>query len=272
MLRKRLQSLAAALLAGAAFLGANSAAQAAITIAISTDGGATFTTSSGAENATLFTAAPVAIAGGGSISVTARTNQPIGADFATVSQTQINATGGTAAQLVALVVRVSDIDFALPAGVSLLSSSFSMSLDGGSAPNPTASIGSFQSVADFNNGVLFGGLPGVPQSAPVGSFATTGLQVVTVTPIQNVTGSSSGNATVATVSAAPFSLSNEFRFVNAGGLTLLAIPGGGAAFQFTGTTQLTAVPAPAGVVLALAGLPVLGFGWLRRRNKAKASA
>ncbi|HEY1379584.1 MAG TPA: hypothetical protein VGF55_22460 [Gemmataceae bacterium] len=39
----------------------------------------------------------------------------------------------------------------------------------------------------------------------------------------------------------------------------------GATDNFTVTTTL-AVPAPAGFVLALAGLPVLGLGWLRRRS------
>lgn len=44
----------------------------------------------------------------------------------------------------------------------------------------------------------------------------------------------------------------------------ITLANGGSA-QFTGTTTVTA-PAPAGLVLALAGLPVLGLGYLRRRR------
>jgi hypothetical protein len=65
--------------------------------------------------------------------------------------------------------------------------------------------------------------------------------------------------------------------------TVVASPGGGATFamsndsflhltgiassaQFTVTTQVSPVPAPAGLVLALTGMPVLAFGgWVRRR-------
>jgi len=246
-----------------------SPAQAAITIAISTDGGATFggpfgVTASGGESATIFSASATS-AGGTTISVTATTNQPFNAagmaGFAQVSQVNINISG-VAPDAIPLVVRISDIDFALPVGPSLLSSSFSTSIgaSGGILPIAT-SAGTFQSVADFNSGVLFGGLPGVPGSAPPGSEATTGLQPFLVAPLVNLTTSASGDASVTTFATAPFSLSNEFRFA------LLTIAGGGQSLQFTGTTSLTALPAPAGVVLALTALPVLGFGhWLRRRR------
>jgi hypothetical protein len=70
--------------------------------------------------------------------------------------------------------------------------------------------------------------------------------------------------------------------------TVVASPGGGATFamsndsflhltgiassaQFTVTTQVSPVPAPAGLVLALTGMPVLAFGgWVRRRWLKKA--
>jgi len=55
----------------------------------------------------------------------------------------------------------------------------------------------------------------------------------------------------------PYTLSNQL------GITLDS----GSSGQFTGTTTLTS-PAPAGIVLALTGLPVLGLGWLRLRKRA----
>jgi len=281
MLRlRKLMPVVAAVLMAAIMLGTAPSAEAAITIAISTDGGVNFTgatgtTVSGGENAKTFTTT-FTTAGGTDISVTASTNQPLQpplgtADFAQVAQTQINISGNNA-DTIALVVRVSDVDFVLPVGVSTLSSSFSGSIGGGNVASPLASLGTFQSVADFNSGVLFGGLPGVPGSAPPGSDDTTGLQLVAVVPVVGLTTSFKGDTSKQTVSTAPFSLSNEFRFVapaiNPLGLTSLVIPAGGAQFQFTGTTTLTAVPAPAGVVLALTALPVLGLGrWVRRRRK-----
>jgi len=58
----------------------------------------------------------------------------------------------------------------------------------------------------------------------------------------------------------PYSLTERFA------LTL----GAGVTIDFSSSTVLTgptAVPAPAGIVLALTGLPCLGLGWLARRRK-----
>jgi len=55
------------------------------------------------------------------------------------------------------------------------------------------------------------------------------------------------------VGAVPVTLTNEL---------IISLTGIDASAQLTGTT-LAPVPAPPGIVLALAGLPVLGFGWLR---------
>jgi len=90
----------------------------------------------------------------------------------------------------------------------------------------------------------------------------------TVTSHSEVNGTAGGDVALNTVSGGlredivaigttPYTLSNVTTFNLAGAGTL----------QFTGITTATAVPAPAGVVLALTGLPVLGLGWLRRRRK-----
>lgn len=90
----------------------------------------------------------------------------------------------------------------------------------------------------------------------------------TVTSHSAVNGTAGGNVQLTTVGGGlredianigtnPYTLSNVTTFVlNSNGTV-----------QFTGITTATAVPAPAGVVLALTGLPVLGLGWLRRRRK-----
>jgi len=63
--------------------------------------------------------------------------------------------------------------------------------------------------------------------------------------------------------ANPFTLSN---------VTTVTVNGAGVSVNTTGQTSVNAVPAPAGIVLALTALPALGAGgWLRRRSKAVAA-
>jgi hypothetical protein len=60
-----------------------------------------------------------------------------------------------------------------------------------------------------------------------------------------------------TVPSTPYTLSSISTFAL----------GAAGTVQTTGITQLSAVPAPAGLVIALTGMPVLGVGtWLRRRK------
>ena len=54
-------------------------------------------------------------------------------------------------------------------------------------------------------------------------------------------------------------------------LTAVLNNGGTNRIDLDGTLEITPTPAPAGLVLAIAGLPILGgFGWLRRRKVALA--
>jgi hypothetical protein len=60
----------------------------------------------------------------------------------------------------------------------------------------------------------------------------------------------------------------SFQFIPARSLTQLTQPGANNTTSYSGNITATAVPAPAGAVLALTGLPVLGLGWLRRRKQS----
>jgi len=52
-------------------------------------------------------------------------------------------------------------------------------------------------------------------------------------------------------------------------LTLTGLNTGASSINYTGNSSVNAVPAPAGIVLALSGLPFLGLGTWVRRRKAK---
>jgi len=262
-LRKFLPMLVVAL--GATIvLGAPSAAEAALYLRISTDAGATFTDFVGAENDQLVTGSVTF--GTATIDVRARTNQPVGAGFGQISQVQLNFTNtGATVTGIGLVVRISDTDFVAPSGPAILSSSFSGTVGPGTTGVTTGGfVSTFQSALD-NDNVLFGGLP-VTATAPTGATGantdTTGLQAVVIPLIFSGTQDFGGSTFKGTTADAPYSLSNEFRITS---LTL----GGGSDFELTGITNLSAVPAPAALILAFVGIPALGVGgWLRRRGQA----
>jgi len=222
-----------------------SPAQATLTVRISIDGGATFTDFTGTATRAEGSVTDLA---GTNIDVIGRSNSTIAsASDAQISQVQININGGGLADVLALVVAVSDTGFSKPTGLSTLTSS----LSGTNAAAPVSGVGTFNSVVDYNNN-LFGGV--LVDGTVSGNTFSTGLQPFTIT--------SSFQNTVAanTVAAPPFSMSNEFVI---GALTI----GSGAQFQLTGTSTLSNVPAPPALLLALTGLPVLGIGaWFRRRK------
>jgi hypothetical protein len=86
------------------------------------------------------------------------------------------------------------------------------------------------------------------------NFGTAGgssaLQTFTTTPF-------SGTGSLAVSGATPYSLTEQ-----------IVITAGAGAGNTSGDYELS-VPAPAGLILALSGTPVLGFGaWLRRRRSS----
>jgi len=270
MMRSKKWWLALVVLVGAALLGASSPAKAAITLRISTDGGATFADFVGGENDTDVDGSVTA--NGVRVKVTATTNQPNqqfdNADFARVSQVQTTIDQvGPQGLPIDLVVRISDTAFFLPptGANATLSSSVKGTLGGDLSTSAAVNAVTFQSAADYSN-QLFGGLP-VTVSPPTGATSgpvTTILQPFAIFHVGGTTLGVGPNTvdSPTVVAATPFSLSNEFRIL---GLTI----GNGASLELTGTTTLTAVPAPPTMVLALGGLPVLGLGrWLRRRRHA----
>jgi len=98
--------------------------------------------------------------------------------------------------------------------------------------------------------------PGSPTLVPP-QETTPGAQAAVFT------GNSFGNGTLEAL----------FNRLNANfSLTSLAMVnvGGSAGIHFTETLQVTAVPAPAAMILALTGLPCFAGAWLRRRNAVMA--
>jgi len=219
------------------------------TIKLSVNGGGTFLAPTTHLPGALSTTDIFVDANGTTFTVTATSNAPLGTPQAQLSQVQLSINGGSAADLVNLVVAASDVTYTAPSGSSTVTSSFS----GSTAAAPVTGSGTFVSFIDYNNN-LFGGLP-------IGGVVSGNTDS---TPTQNVTISSSFNNTVVkgTTASIPFALSNEFHIAN------LSI-GVGAQLSLTGSTTLAAVPAPAGIVLALTGLPCLGIGTWFRRRKAK---
>jgi len=174
----------------------------------------------------------------------------------------LNNTGADITNL-PLIVQVSDVNFVRPGpGPAVLSSSVSGTVGAGVDTTVGATVSTFQSTVDYSN-TLLGGLVGPPPT-PFGANGgdTTGIQAFVV-PLLGGGTQDFGNTVSkgTTVVATPFSLSNQFTF------TSLSLANG-ASVQLTGTTQLTAVPAPPTVVLALGGLPALCLGqWLQRRRQ-----
>jgi hypothetical protein len=102
----------------------------------------------------------------------------------------------------------------------------------------------FNSYADTTNALF-----GTQQGAPTLSFSASG---------QNGVGG--GNSqTSFSPNGATYSLTNIGQYTLTSGTDVTVV---------SGNTEVTPTPAPAGAVLALSGLPVLGLGWLRRRKQA----
>jgi len=155
-----------------------------------------------------------------------------------------------------LVLTLSASDYTFPIGTPLQF----FSSASGTASN--VSIGAnamvFQAWADDNN-LLYGGTVLAPSAGAV----TTGPQVsgsVTVGAGQTLAiPFTPGTNSVPFPGSQPFSITQQITFVL----------GAGANVTFNGQSVVS-VPAPAGLMLAVAALPCLGLGFFRRRQKAKA--
>jgi hypothetical protein len=159
------------------------------------------------------------------------------------STTAVTNTSGTTKTL---NLWVSQNNYTLPAG-SLLAGESGL---GGSGTNGTLGLtGIFQAYADANNNLL--AKDTLTGGAAVTDF-TNGPQNATPTGTTFDTGSAIGL----------FTRTGPYSLTSVASITLSA----GGTINYADHVNVTSVPAPAGVVLALTALPCLGFGgWLRRR-------
>jgi hypothetical protein len=134
---------------------------------------------------------------------------------------------------------VTETDYTLPAGTQL---SVESGL-GGSVSTGTLTMSNiYQAWADKNNG-LFGT-----------TDFSNGLQTATANNSTFDTGSAVGTFTRG---AGNYSVTSEANFTMSAGATA----------NFSAHVKLSPTPAPAGLVLALSGLPLLGIACWRRRRK-----
>lgn len=251
----------AVLAAAATLIGADSPAQGAFKLRISTDGGATFATTIqdnvGADTnlAPGFIGATFALPGGGSVDFRVSSNRLLGLPTGRLSQTELAFAGSAFNSGGAVfVIDVTDTDYTGPGGplASLTSetSATGLSTPGGGGSQATVIFQSW--VNDPNTEFGMGTFTGGPQ----GPFVNTNFGGPNAPDTVSISGPL----------AAPYSITSRFIVSN------VNIPTGGS-LQLTGTAQVTevnAVPAPAGLVLALAGMPVFGLGAYIRRRAAKA--
>jgi hypothetical protein len=163
--------------------------------------------------------------------------------------------------------------FTAPASSPLLLSSSGGGTIQNTSGTATSASSTYQGVLDPNNldfgagngsTIVVGTPPPAVHSTPAmtasgtagGTTSGTGTAPLVYSP---------GTATNLVASATPFSLTNVLTF--SGQSTVNEVLAG------SWTTTAAPVPVPAGLVLALTGLPCLGLGrWLRRRRQARLTA
>jgi len=224
---------------GAVVLGAPSQANAAFTLSVQQDGGAITQVATGADFSALsytntFGDFRITLLG-----VSSDNGAALSDLLGAVTSIQ-NTSGATHT----LRILASQTNYTLPGGSPL---NVESGLGGSLIVGTTLGLnGVFQAYADKNNNLLgLGDYTNGPQSA---AQAGTTFD----------TGSASG--LFARIAGSPYSLSS---------VVTLTIGGGGTVnySNHVNVTPTATTPAPAGVVLALTGLPCLGFGtWLRRRK------
>jgi archaellum component FlaG (FlaF/FlaG flagellin family) len=231
----------AAMIAAAALIGSASQSDAAFQLAIQEDGvnlgagvGVAFVVASGPD----FT--PISVSGTfGDFTVTffgsTSTNNATLSSLLSSTTSVTNNSG--AAHTLRLIV--TQTNFTLPTGPGL---NVESGMGGTVNIGVLGPLGVFQAYADKNNNA-FG----------MGDF-TNGPQNDTQLGSTFDTGSANG---LFIRNATPFSVTSVAKLTMSGGGNV----------NYSNHVNLTAVPAPAGVVMALTGLPVLSIGaWLRRRK------
>jgi hypothetical protein len=162
-----------------------------------------------------------------------------GALLSTLLSSTTNVTNNDGAAAHTLHLYVTQTNYTLPAGTNL---NVESGLGGSTTTGTVAFPGIFQGYADKNNNA-FG----------LADF-TNGPQTAVPTGTTFDTGSATGLFP---------RLGTPYSLTSVANLTL----GAGAIVNYSDHIKVTAVPAPAAVVLALTGLPFLGIGtWLRRRK------
>jgi len=191
----------------------------------------------------------------GNFSITLVTNiATTGPGFTAASQTlNITYNGPTGPTSDRLIVEVLGNMFTNPTApaVSVITSNGSPSTSGLAATNVTMTSGVIA------GNVLALGAAGTTLGGQLGTSTGTGSM-----------GNASSVLTPNPITGASFAIVNPFSFYQT--YTISGFANSGLAGSLSAGSTVSSVPAPAGLVLALAGLPVLGAaGWMRRRKAAQ---
>jgi len=219
-------------LVGAAILGAPTQAHAAFQLKITTTSGfSTTVTDGGGGDSLAGTPGAILFAGAAganfTITVTTAMSKPASGSAASPEMDLNFVVNNTTGTVDTITISASDTDF----GPLASSGSFPMTIGGTLASGGTLTYQTFQ---DTNN-LDFGST----SSSPVLTFTTSPY---------------SGTSALPVTADTNYSLTQTVSIKSGLGTT-------------SGDATLSGVPAPAGLVLALTGMPVLGAGaWLRRRR------